>query len=94
VGEVGVDVLAGVHVFDMVTGVYLGNTANASAAMPAGGRGDQLLAASAASGNQSFAFDVGALATTDLGGLTLEVSQLSATIGAGFPATVTIPEAP
>jgi hypothetical protein len=94
VGEAGVDVIAGVHVFDMVTGVYLGNTTNASAAMPAGGRGDQLLAASAASGNQSFAFDVGALATTDLGGLTLEVSQLSATIGAGFPATVTIPEAP
>jgi hypothetical protein len=89
VGEQGIDVLPGVHVFDMATGGYLGNTQNVLAAMPAGGRDAQLL--SSGGSNQSYALDVTELATTDLDGMTLEVCQISGTVGAGFPATITIP---
>jgi hypothetical protein len=73
----------------MATGGYLGNTQNVLAAMPAGGRDAQLL--SSGGSNQSYALDVTELATTDLDGMTLEVCQISGTVGAGFPATITIP---
>jgi hypothetical protein len=83
----------GTQVFDAATGDFIASI-DVQADTVSGVNGDDVyltLSGGSAVTRQYTAVD--AITAPDFGGLTLEVSQVSATIGPGFPATVTIPEA-
>jgi hypothetical protein len=92
IGAAGADVTPGVHFFDMTNGLHLVKAETQNACYPAGQHNGNLLASGILL-TSTFEWQITGLSSSDLGGMTLEVCQVSETVGAGFPATTIIPEA-